>query len=703
MKNFLQKFRKFVGFPFVFLLVMILFLGVTMGTAGSAATTGDSFELQYTTDSNRSWVIFKVTAPKTVTEDEDGHETEKEVPVRLHDVYINVGTIYSEEQSAIMELQWGNSSTEASSFWKLSKMKRAVLYGGTPQGALEDSLADAAAAGNADYNYVYNASYRWIAPFGVEGLEETSTYRTLNSSPSYFKLVLPKVGNKYQNVNVLVNEIVFIGEVYEGNKGTGEYVVLPVEIDSRTYVPSEDKAQGTARAEALIDNQEFPSFSESTFHRYADEEVKMLMTLSEMKMGGSYVQNDYYHGDTTYNSLGLDLTYLGTLMFGMSPFGVRFFNVLASFGILVVGFFLVRSLFKSDKAGLLFAFIYAFCGVSMSLAHLASPIMLGVFFLLASLLACHSYFAKGMEKSSALDTLPLFFAGIAGALAILVNGAFVIPVAGVVALFVVGVVKQHKKNRALLDEAIAFAEDERAAGIPAVSEDGKEESEGNKNVRKALSKYRYDTTAAVSVFACSLLLGAFVLSVLLALPVSYATIKIFDGTFEGASPNIFKVAFRLFAAGFASDGICGWNYLYPVFTGTGEHYAVTLGIMNFAATLLGLAGLAFAVYRIVTLAMRKSALEEYASVVIPLAGLVLSLATGAFAGGAVAFVLLANLFAFMLVSGGDELFAKEGTKQAKAAYIVKIVALVLLVLCFALTAVFTFSVPLPAAFMTKIF
>ncbi|MDE6411158.1 MAG: phospholipid carrier-dependent glycosyltransferase [Clostridia bacterium] len=699
MKNFLQKFRKFVGFPFVFLLVMILFLGVTLGTAGSTATTGDSFELQYTTDKNWSWVVFKVTAP--MTEDEEGEK--KEVPVRLHDVYLNVGTIYSEDQSAIMELQWGTASTEADGhWWTLSKMKKAVLYGGTPQGALEDSLTDAAAAGNNDYNYVYNASYRWIAPFGVDGLEETSTYRTLNSSPSYFKLVLPKVGSKYQNVNVLVNEIVFIGEVYEGNKGTGEYVVLPVEIDSRTFVPAEGKAEGDALAGALIDRQEMPSFSESTFHRYADEEVKMLMTLSEMKMGNRYVQDDHYHGDTTYNSLGLNLTYLGTLIFGMSPFGVRFFNVLASFGILAVGFFLVRSLFKSDKAGLLFAFIYALSGVAMSLAHLASPIMLGVFFLLASLYACHHYYAKGMKKSSALDTLPLLFAGIAGALAILVNGAFVIPVAGVAALFVVGVIKQYKKNRARLDEAIAFAEEEKAQGIPAVSEDGTE-SEGNRKVRTALNKYRYDTTAAISVFACSLILGVFVLSILLALPVSFATIKIYDGTFSGTSPNVFKVAFRLFAAGFASDGICGWNYIYPIFTGTGERYAVTLGIMNFAATLLGLIGLMFAIYRIVTLVKNKAAIGEYASVIIPLAGLVLSLVTGAFAGGAIAFVLLANLFAFMLVSGGDELFAKEGAKQAKAAFIIKTVSLALLALCFALTAVFTFSIPLPASFMAKIF
>ena len=690
MKNFLQKFKKFVGFPFAFLLIMILFLGVCLGTSGSTATTGKSLELQYTADSNWSWVVFKINAPKT--KDEDGHETD--MNVRLHDVYLNIGTIYSEKQTATFELQWGSSSsTKAADFFRPSQIKRAVLYSAPKEEVKEAESSDTS------YAYTYNASYRWIAPFGVSAMDETSTYKTLDKE-RYYKLVLPRFDGKDQKVNVLVNEIVFVGEVYEGTEGTGKYVVLPTEIDSRTSVPAKDKEEGLARAEALIDAQTVPSLSESTFHRYGREELKMLSTLSEMRMGRTSVAGDYYHGDKTYNSLGLNLTYLGTLIFGTSPFGLRFFNVLASFGVLVVGFFLVKNLFKSDKAGLTFGIIYALCGASMSLAHLASPIMIGVFFLLSSLYACYRYYARGMKNSSAEETLPLLLSGISGALAILVNGAFVIPVAGVAGLFAVGVIKQHKKNRAVLDEAIEFAEKEKAEGIPAIAEDGTE-SEGNKKVRTALNKYRYDTAAAISVFAVCLLLGTFVLSILLALPVSFAANKIYTGS-AGAA-NLFIVAFRLFAAGFASDGISGFNYLYPIFTGTGARYAVTLGMMNFAATLLGLVGIAFAIYRIVMLAKNKAEMKEYASVIIPLAGLVLSLITAAFAGGAVAFVLLANLFAFALVSGGAELFEKEGAKQAKAVFIVKIVALVLLVLCFALTAVCTFSVPLPASFMTRIF
>ena len=707
MKNFLQKFRKAMGFPFLLLIIMVLFLGAVLGTSGSTISTGESFELQYNNTSgdstNWSWVTFKVSAPKT--KDENGKETN--MSVRLHDAYINIGTIYSGAETVTLELKRTSSAPSSSSsapnlseFVMSSGLRRAVFYNsayvpkeGDKPTEETDSLA----------NYVRGAEYSWVAPFGVNNL--STSYKNL-SSPVYFLLRHYDLGSKS---NILINEIVFVGEVLEDGEGTGKYVVLPVEIDSRTYLPydaeTEGKEDAIARAGALIDKQRMPVMSSSSFYEYGAEEKDMLRTLSEIRMGNQYIPYDWYSGDTTYNSLGLNLTYLGTLIFGTSPFGVRFFSSLASFGILVVGFFFVRRLFHgSDKAGISFAIIYAFAGATISLAHLASPVMLGVFFLISSLAACYRYYAVGMKKASPMSTMPLLLSGLAGACAVLVNGAFVIPVAGVVALFIAGLLKQRKKDRAALEEAIAFAEDEKKNGVvPAKSEGGEEEtqSEGQAQLQKAYNAYRYDLASCCSVFLFSLIFGIFVLSVLLVLPVSYAANKIYNGI-ASASPNLFQVAFRLFAAGFSGDK-SGWNYLYPVFTGAGESYAVTLGIMNFTASLLGLVGIALAIYRIVLLAQNKAPFKSYLSVLIPCAGLVLSLVTAAFAGGSVAFVLLANLFAFMLVSGGGEQLAQQGEKQAKAVFIVKIISLVLLALCFGLLAVFTFSVPLPAAFMANFF
>ena len=688
MKNFLKKFRKIVGFPFTLLIIMVLFLGVTLGTSGSVKGTGKSFELQHTTSSNWSWVVFKISAPKT--KDAAGNETN--VDVRLHDVYINLGTIYSEEETVTMELQWGSATTPVESFFTLSAMKKAVIFNSSYVPKEDDKPIEET---DSHTNYIHDGQYRWIAPFGVSDIAATSSYRSLSSS-IYFKLVLPIV-NKYQNSDVLINEIVFVGELQDSKGGTGEYIPLPVEIDSRTYLPYASKNEGLERVHALIDAQHVPTISESSYYRYGAEEKKLLMTFSEIGMRNRYVPLNTYDGDTTYNSFGLNLTYFGTLIFGVSPFGIRFFSVLASFGILVVGYFFVRRLFAgSDKAALSFAIIYALAGASISLAHLASPIMIGVFFLLSSLAACYRYYAVGMKKPSPACTLPLLLSGVCGALAVLVNGAFLIPVIGVVGLFVAGVVKQHKKNRAALDVAI-----EEAEGAPKAY-DEEDEKAPRVKLNRAYTAYRYDTIAATSVFLSSLIVGIFVFAMLFALPVSYATNKIYNGI-TGVGPNLFRIAYTLFTAGFASDGINGWNYFYPIFQGAGDTYAVTLGVMNFAASLLGLVGIAFAIYRIVVLARNKVAFKEYMSVLVPCAGLVLSLVTASFAGGAVAFILLANLFAFMLVSGGAELYALEGEKQAKTVFIVKTVSLVLLAVCFALLAVFTFSIPLSATLLAKFF
>lgn len=693
MKNFFAKFRKIAGFPFTFLLIMLVFLGVALGTSGSVNSTGKSLELQHITDTNWSWVVFKVSAPKI--KDEKGEE--KNMNVRLHDVYLNIGTIYSKEETATLELQWGSSSsTLAENFYKLGKMKSAKIYNQSyeaPADAEENKEEDKS-------DYIYGAAYSWIAPFGVTDLEDTSTYKSL-TSPVYFKLVLPKVDAKYQKSNVLVNEIVFVGEVQGEDGGTGELVVLPVEIDPRTKIPAADgNEKKTAQmAGALIDAQRMPSFSQSSFFRYSEEEQKLLMTVAEMRMGNRYVPNDAYDGDRTYNSLGLSLTCLGTLIFGMSPFGIRFFNVLASFGILVVGYFFTRRLFRSDKAALSFAAIYGLCGVSVSLAHIASPIMIGVFFLLSSFAACYRYYSVGMKQSAPSQTVPLLIAGISGAFAVLVNGAFIVPVAGVAALFAAGLIKERRKARVALDEAIAFAEEEKAAGIPAVAEDGTE-SEGNRRVRTSLASYRYGTAAASSVFACSLILGIFVFSILFTLPVLYAADKIYNGV-VGTSSNLFVIAFRLFSAGFKGPDPSGWNCFYPIFAGSGEYYAITLGAINFAAVLLAIAGIAFAIYRFVVLFKRNAEFGEYMPALVPLTCMLLCFVTAAFAGGSVAFVLAGYLFGFILIAGQGELFAQEGEKQANAVYIVKIVSLVSLAVLFALFAVFTFSIPLPAAFIGK--
>ena len=250
----MQKFKKFVQIPaLVFSLIMLCLTAMLGAACTPGPTTGKSFELSIN-EENRSWVVFKVSAPTTV--DKQGKETR--MNVKLHDVYIHMSKICSDEQTATLELQWGASTTPADSFFTLSAMKKVVLF--NPDYVQKEG--DTRIEESDKYsNYVHDWRYKWVAPFGVSELDDESSYRNM-SSDLYFRLVIPLVNSKYKNSNVVIDEIVFVGEVLDGEDGTGRYVVLPTEIDERTRLPYDSEVERQEdvfeRAKALLDVQRIP-------------------------------------------------------------------------------------------------------------------------------------------------------------------------------------------------------------------------------------------------------------------------------------------------------------------------------------------------------------------------------------------------------------------------------------------------------------
>ena len=141
----------------------------------------------------------------------------------------------------------------------------------------------------------------WIEPFGSK---LTTTEYAVSTYP-YFKLTIPKKDGQ-PSVNVLINEIVFVGEVLTGSggEGTGEYRVIPASVYSATLLSNESTAQAKARASALVDCQYMPTLAQSSFFRYGGEEIAMTMTLAQMRLGNTFGTGNVYYGDTVYNSFG---------------------------------------------------------------------------------------------------------------------------------------------------------------------------------------------------------------------------------------------------------------------------------------------------------------------------------------------------------------------------------------------------------------
>ncbi len=659
--------KKLSGTVKVFSVIAAVFLILGLGTLGSVQSTGKSYVLptQQSGDGKSPAIVLELSAPEGFTESN----------ITINNVYLNVGTVYNEIGStATVQLY---RATSATSFVSSTSLVLANGYEEVAEGK------EAKAEAKADYNWT-----KFNVPSGGWRL---STY-------NFYKIVA-------KDCNMLINEIVFVGVDNRLDASKQKPILVPatvhtesVIIDPETGDISNDAA--LKAASAVIDSQKIPSFAQSSFFRFGEEEQYFLRSISEMRTGAQYYKNSVYSGDRVYNALGTNFLALGTLIFGMSPFGLRFFPMLASFGILVLGFNLVRKLF-GDKAGLGFAVLYALCGVSLSLGHFGTPLTIGLFFLLASLTCCYKFYQRGVRKQTVGAVMPIALSGIFGAAAICVNSAYLVPVLGVAALFVFGVLKHKKEIRSRLDVAIEAAEEEQAAPAPAESE---EEPTAKRKVAAVYGEYRYNTIVAPAVFAAFLVFGLIALLMISVLPMYFTYAKLYS---DPANPSLGAILWGAFKGGFVgvnalSSAPSAWSIWYTLFAGTGEMYAVTAAglLPAIAAVLAGVTGIVFAVIRLVKLIkkqeMTKDDVALFTSIVILLAGIVISLITAAFAKGGLAFMLLAYLCAFALAAGAAE--SLEGGK-AKA---VKITGLVLLVICFALFAVFTFSIPLSSGLMTSL-
>ena len=459
------------GFFLAFLIVVLAFAAVGFGTLGSVTPVGKAYELraERTDDEGDETpgVAFRLTNPM---------EGDKALPMRVCAVYINIAAIYAEAGTGVtLKLQRSSSGTYYYDVGNKVTVENFTSQAGTAQD-------------------VVDPFFNYVAPFDFSSVTwKVDTYHIA-------KLFL----DGKDGANVLLNEVVFVGEVLdEDEEGTGKYRVIPATIESATPYATESAEEAKARAAALLDAQYMPSDAQSTFFRYTRDEAYTLMTIAEMGRGSVYAADrngvpiDTYTAEGVYGVFGTDIVALGTLIFGMSPFGARFFSMLAAVLTLVLLSRLLVRLTKSEKAGLVFAVLYAASCLTLGYGHMATPLMVGIFFFALSLWLTYGFYeAKGLRRASVVSVLPLLFAGLAGGAAICVQGAFVIPMLGVVGLFIAGMVRQNREKSRLLAEIIEEAE----TGTESASGEEEPESPGLRAGR-FLSEYRFKNTAAPVFFA----------------------------------------------------------------------------------------------------------------------------------------------------------------------------------------------------------
>ena len=677
MKKHHSKPNGLRGSFLAFLIVALLFLAMGLGTLGSFRGTGEAFVLTSNSSEglDTSGVVFKLSG---LTE-KDGSTTS----LQLRSVWLNLGAVYAEAGTpAEVRVDRG---TSAESF--------TTGYNGVVENFY--TAADAKTQPTAtDAFFNYSAPFNKLPEVGWR----VSTY-------PYVRISL-----KQATPNILLNEVVFVGEKLNSSyEGTGEMVVIPATVYAATPSSNESAAEALARAQALLDAQHMPPAAETTFERFSKDEVYTMMTISEMRLGNVYSADmaglpvDTYTVDGVYGAFGLDILALGTMMFGMSPFGLRFFPMLAAFGALVLLARFVVKLTHSEKAGLVFTVLYALSALTLGYGHYGTPLFLGIFFFACALMLVYRFYANGMKRASFLSALPLLAGGLFGAAAISVNGAFLIPVLGLIGLFVAGMVRQQKAKRYYLEKALAEPEEPLYAAETEGTEQPAEPATPAQRAAKVLSEYRFKNSAAPILFGISLVFGVFLFALCGMIPAYFTFLKAYDNPAAPAT-NVFRLAWQTFANGFAGVNAygagSGWHPYNVLYAGTGAMHAVTALAVNPIVLLAALGGAVFAVVRLVLLLKDKERGKawraEMRRIVILLAGLALSLVATAVKTAA-PFVVLVYLFGMMLAAA---CFSAQPEEKAHAAVrIAEIVGLVLLAVAFAVLAAPIFSIPLPAGFL----
>ena len=655
-KNFWKSASKYFR---AFLITALAFLVIGLGTLGSVMSTGDSFVLtsKQSGDEKEPSLMFHVMLPEGLDEDTD------EYNLYVKKVLVNVGAVYA-PAGEDTDIRIGRGTSPDLIYSLTYPLTVPSVY----------------RAENGSDEALSNGPYNW-AVFDVTSVTEKGWRLRDYAYYCFFA----------RSNSVRINEVVFVAENNDLPEEERKPVVLAAELDDASIIrraEGETKEEALERASAVLDSQYLPTLSSSSFYCYSEEEAYSMMTIAEMRAGGSYVKGDTYLADTVYNALGTDILALGTLIFGMSPFGLRFFPFLAAFGVLVLGYFLVRDLSKSERAGFIFAVLYALSAAFFAAGHLGTPLMLGVFFFTASVYFCHKFYAKGMKTADFKGALPVILSALFGALAVCTNGVWVIPMLGVIALFVVGMVRQRKAKAYYLAKAEAMPE------APAAAEETPVPSPKEHVERE----YRRKDRAAIASFAVVFLIGSLVLSLLAVIPAYLPYVRVFG---DPAAPmGVFAVAWKLFAGGFTGVNVTSyaqsWS-LHTIFAGTGELFAVTCAGLLTAAVAAAASIVALVWFLVGKKQCEKPALR---ALVIAAVGLVLALVSSFFGGGSFGFTLTALIFLFAIGGfAGDQVLAEGG----RAAKVMMWVIAVLLILSFVLLIPFTFSVPLPAGLQTALF
>ena len=255
---------------------------------------------------------------------------------------------------------------------------------------------------------------------------------------------------------------------------------------------------------------------------------------------------------------------LGVLIFGKSPFGLRFFSALFAAGMVLLVYLFLRDVFRRDGEkhngwALLGAALFAGGGLLLTVGRLGLCYSLLGCLLVGSLWCMFRFFAYGIDRERpARSACNVLVSGILFALAFCVDPKMLLAAVGIVGLFIAGAVRHARRNAAAAAQIRAELDEKNASErSEEVLYRNIEEAEGKE--RALRSEAVYQNKLIYLLFFVSFVVGTVLLYTLTALPLYATYARLYDPDPVTGTLSIFTLLGRAFKDSFAVGNVTAFS------------------------------------------------------------------------------------------------------------------------------------------------
>lgn len=570
--------NRFTKFGIAAACLVLVFLIAGACTIGGFSSPGSAYYLPA-----EQYIVYYL----DFREDENGDTAS------LASVYVNVGAVYTDiGDTFTLEFRHGNASGSYTngkfSSAGMGKITLANIYQAPAEDTEGEEAADTAALGT---------NYGWVKAFDyTEDPVSYSSYRLVRVAAS---------------CDMLLYGISFVDT-------QGEVIpAYTAEADVRgffgsSYWPSyrdlfrandRSSAYGALGDPAALTDGLAPAAGDTAYSQFTQDEKYTLLQMDNIRLG-SIVADGTYNASTDFGPLAALLPMLGTLVFGVCPFGLRIVPLLCTAGLLAVLYFFGKELLRRPGWGFLTAALTAFGGLALTVGRLGlayAPIALCV---VAAYWCMFRFFRRGVSAAKpAAGACSVLASGLCFALAMALDPKCIFALLGLAGLFAAGMVRQKRKDAAALAKVRAAAA-EGAEAAAAQSASGAPQSDTPQS-------YALDTAQSYArrlawLFAVLGFIAATVAFIALAfLPQYFTYMQLYEADPSAPSLGFFTLLFRALGDAFAVSDVTalsaanaascfGWLIGFKGATlfsaGEGGTYIALNAQANYAMLLVALVG-----------------------------------------------------------------------------------------------------------------